>query len=180
MGIAVLVLPYLVVEGLGVEFEGQAEGDVEVGRPVLVALAEGEAVSVVPEVVAELVVSGWRREAIEVGDNAVEVGRGTDAVAELEHVGHADAVAGVEAARDVVGVHVLRVGGLSTLQQGVDAHGEGVGTMGIASGEVEIKGVLADVTDGVEGVGDGELRAVEVLADAVVAVIHGGSACAFG
>ncbi len=53
VGVAVLILPYLVIEGLGVEFEGQAEGDVEVGRLVLVGLREGEAVGVVPKVVAE-------------------------------------------------------------------------------------------------------------------------------
>ena len=41
------------MRGLGVEFEGQAEGDVEVGRLVLVGLREGEAVGVVPKVVAE-------------------------------------------------------------------------------------------------------------------------------
>ena len=152
VGVAVLVLPDLIVEGLGVEFERQAEGDVEVGRLVLVALAEGETVGVVPKVVAQLVVLGRRHETIEVGLDAVEVGRGADAIIEAEHVGHADAVTGIEASGNVVGVHVLRVGGLSALQQGVDAHGEGVGTMGIASGEVEVEGVLADVADGVEGV----------------------------
>ena len=50
--------------------------------------------------------------------------------------------------------------------------------MGIASGEVEVEGVLADVADGVEGVRHGELRAVEVLAHMVVAVVHGSGACA--
>ena len=53
VGVAVLILPYLVIEGLGVEFKGQTEGDVEVGRLVLVGLREGEAVGIVPKVVAE-------------------------------------------------------------------------------------------------------------------------------
>ena len=180
VGVAVLVLPDLIVEGLSVEFEGQTEGDVEVGRLVLITLAEGETVGVVPKVVAQLVVLGRRYETIEVGLDAVEVGRGADAIIEAEHVGHADAVTGIEASGNVVGVHVLRVGGLSALQQGVDVHGEGVGTMGIASGEVEVEGVLADVADGVEGVRHSELRTIEVLAHTVVAVIHGGDACALG
>ena len=45
---------------------------------------------------------------------------------------------------------------------------------------MEVEGVLADVANGVEGVGDGELRAVEMLAHAVVAVVCGVGACALG
>ena len=102
MCVAVLVVPYFVVERLGVELEGQAEADVEVGRFILVGLGEGHAVGVVPQVVVELGVLGRRCESVEVGHDAVEVGRGAYAVAEAEPLAHADGVAGVEAGGDVV------------------------------------------------------------------------------
>ena len=185
VGVSVLVLPDFIVEGLGVEFEGQAEGDVEVGRLVLVSLAEGEAVGVVPKVVAELVVSCRGREAVEVGLDAVEVGRGADAVVELEVVGNADAVASVETGGYVTGGEVLGVevggGGLQLGRcigrQRVDANGEGVGALGIAERKVEVEDVFANVLGGVEGVGDGEGRTAEVLGNSFVAVVERHGSC---